>query len=349
MTSLEQYVEKLGCADETERTFAAEDLGFLNVPEAVPPLLDRLPQEPSLAVRDAIFQALTRMDGAAPIEGSVLLLASDDPQIRNQAVSVLQSKGVRSIPFLNVVMRNGDAHMRKLVLDALSGIPTGDTLEIYAEALRDPDLNVVITAVENLGRIRAATFLNRIEELLQSASHPMLTAACIEAVVGIGNPSSLETIRTCFPDLALLPDFLLSSCLKAFAALGSTRELTEVANLLSVRGPHLRPAILGALKAIQSRCPLTHPDEKLATVLRDVIQNGDPPLCRYQAVLALGMWARNDDIAQFLVSCLRNEERLVRLAAAESLRAAKQPELDVILAARALEESDKEVLQALSC
>jgi len=49
-----------------------------------------------------------------------------------------------------------------------------------------------------------------------------------------------------------------------------------------------------------------------------------------------------------LVSCLSSAERLVRLAAAESLRAAERPELGPVLTARALEESDEEVLQALS-
>jgi hypothetical protein len=49
------------------------------------------------------------------------------------------------------------------------------------------------------------------------------------------------------------------------------------------------------------------------------------------------------------LSCLTSCERLIRLAAAESLRAAKRPGLDSVLAARAREESDEEVLQALTC
>ena len=57
-----------------------------------------------------------------PIEGSIRLLGSEDPQIRNQAVDVLRRKGARSIPFLNTAMRDGDKDMRKLVLDVLSGV-----------------------------------------------------------------------------------------------------------------------------------------------------------------------------------------------------------------------------------
>ena len=83
------------------------------------------------------------------------------------------AKAPGSIPFLNTAMRDGDKDMRKLVLDVLSGVQASDAGEIYAAALSDQDPNVVITAVENLGRIRAAEFRGRIEDLLLSdcASH----------------------------------------------------------------------------------------------------------------------------------------------------------------------------------
>src|ERR1035438_8942768 len=198
MSSLREYVEKLHCSDEAERAYAAEDIGYLNTAEGVPPLVERLGTEPSRAVRDAIFQALIRIDADAAIEGSLGLLESEDPQIRNQAVDMLRHKGARSIPFLNVVMRDGDKDLRKLVLDVLSGLEAGETVGIYQAALSDPDPNVVITAVENLGRIRAGEFRGRIEDLLLADSHPMLIAACLEALVGIGDPASLGAIRRRF-------------------------------------------------------------------------------------------------------------------------------------------------------
>jgi HEAT repeat protein len=349
MSPLTDYVEKLKSSDEAERIYAAEDIGYWNHPEGVPALLERLDEEPSLAVRDAIFQALIRMDGDVAIEGSIRLLGSEDPQIRNQAVDVLRHKGVRPIPFLNAVMRDGDKDVRKLVLDVLSGIPAGDAGDIYAQALTDADPNVVITAVENLGRIRAEEFRSRIEDLLQPGAHPMLVAACVEALRGIGGESSLAAIRRRFPDLATLPDFYLASCLKAIAALGSVNDFAEVASLLPARGPHLRPAILGALLAIYPRGPSSDPGEDLLPALRTVVEDGDPQLCRYQAVRILGFWATRDDVYEFLVSCLSSPERLLRLGAAESLRGTARPEFEDVLAWRAKAETDEEVLQALGC
>ena len=246
-------------------------------------------------------------------------------------------------------MREDDKDKRKLVLDVLSGIQVSGAGEIYAAALGDADPNVVITAVENLGRMRAEEFRGQIEELLQAGSHPMLVGACLEALVGIGHQASLEAIRRRFPELATLPDFYLASCLKAIAALGSAREFAEVASLLPVRAPHLRPAMLSALLAIYPRCRPLDPAEDLLQFLRDVVNNGDSPLCRYQAVRVLGFWAGRDDIYAFLVSCLSSTERLVRLGAAETLRTIERPGWGAVLATRALEESDEEVLQALRC
>jgi HEAT repeat protein len=349
VSTLDAYVEKLQCPDETERIYAAEDIGYLNSPSGVPPLLERLGREPSLAVRDAIFQALIRIDGDASIEGSLRLLASEDSQIRNQAVDALRRKGARAIPFLHTVMRDGDKDIRKLVLDILSGTQTAGTREIYAAALADEDPNVVITAVENIGRIRAVEFRGPVEDLLRSASHPMLIAACLEALVGLGQASSLAAIRRRFPDLPALPDFFLASCLKALAALGSAADFAEVASLLPVRGAHLRPAILSALLAISARRPAPDPGENLLHALRAAVATGDPPLCGYLAVRVLGLWAARDEVYAFLVSCLASPERMVRLGAAESLRAAGLPGLEPVLAARASQESDEEVRQALSC
>lgn len=349
MSSLKEYIEQLDCAGESERAYAAEDIGHLNASDGVPPLLERLGKEPSRAVRDAIFQALTRIDADAAIQGSLGLLESDDPQIRNQAVDVLRHKGEAAVPLLKTVMQAGDKDLRKLVLDVLSGVHTAGADTIYEAALSDEDSNVVITAVENLGRMRAEAYRGRIEDLLRAGSHPMLAGACLEALVSIGHESSLAAIRGRFPELATLPDYFLASCLKAIAALGSAREFAEVASLLPVRAPHLRPAMLSALLAIHPRCPSLDPGENLLPALRAVVESGDPPLCRYQAVRVLGFWSTRDDVYPFLVSCLTDTERLVRLGAAESLRMTPRPGWGPLLAARVLEETDEEVLQALSC
>jgi HEAT repeat protein len=349
MNGLQGLIEKLEDPDEAERIYAAEDIGYWNAPDGVPALVERLGKETSRAVHDAIFQALTRIEAEAAIEGCAGLLASEDPEVRNYAVQALRSKGEASVHFLNAVMQEGDKDSRKLVLDVLSGMQTTGADAIYESALSDPDPNVVITAVENLGKIRSPRFRCRIEELLLAGSHPMLTGACLEALGAIGNPLSLDAIRRCFPDLTKLPDFLLASCLKAVGSLGAAAEFTEVSALLPICSPHLRPALLSALMAIHQRHPSQTSDDHLFPVLRAMIENGDPPLWRYQAVRALRYLTLRDDVYSLLVACLSSPERLVRLGAIESLRVLRPQRLENILSERAIQETDEEVRQALSC
>lgn len=220
MSAVDECAGKLGHADETERSYAAEDLGYLNSAEAVRALLGRLPREPSLIVRDAIAQALIRFDGEEAIQGAVGLLMSDDAQLRNLAVGVLKHRVKRAIPFLMTVMNEGDADMRKFVLDALYDFEGKDADGIYAAALADDDPNIVITAVENIGRAGLKAFRIQVEKLFRETEEPMLLCACLETLGGIGNDSSLKIIEGRFGDSGAIPGYLRRSYVTAVAALG---------------------------------------------------------------------------------------------------------------------------------
>ena len=241
MSSLPECIGKLEGTDEVERSYAAEDLGYLNSPEAVRVLLEHLPREPSLIVRDAIAQALIRTDGDEAIQGTVWLFMSEDPQIRNLAVGVLKHKISRAIPFLMNVMTDGDADMRKFVLDVLCDFEGPGLEEIYAAGLADRDSNVVITAVENIGKVRLSGFDKRIEALLADTDQPMLLCACLETMGEIGSDSSLRVIHEKFPEQRPLPGYLKSSYLKAITALGGDDEFGLLAGSLLSQGADQRP------------------------------------------------------------------------------------------------------------
>ena len=320
MSRLSEYAERLRGDDATERAYAAEDIGYANEPEGVALLVARLNEESCPPVRGAIFGALTRMDGEAALAGAVELLHSDSPQVRNQAVEILRHKGTAAVGMLREVMRNGDKDMRKLVLDALLGTAGGEADAIHAAALRDSDPNVVITAVENLGRVRAEAFREEIEGLLERGTHPMLTAACLGALTEIGNRRSLEAVRRCSGELAQLPDYLLAPYLRAIGALGGAREFGELAAMLGTRKAHLQGAILGAMLETFPGDEAAAPNAGLLALLREICEGDGPALCRYQATQLLGMWAGEREGQAILNELLDSKETLVRLGAAEILR-----------------------------
>jgi len=142
-------------------------------------------------------------------------------------------------------------------------------------------------------------------------------------------------------------DFFLGHASRPLALWGG-RGIRRSGGFTGRARPHLRPAILGALVAIHQRHPAEARSEDLLPALRAVVDDGDPPLCRYQAVRALGFLSARADVYRFLVSCLSSPERLVRLGAIESLRGTPQADCRTFLP-RAMEETDEEVLQALGC
>lgn len=195
MIELRECIDKLTSADEADRMYAAEDIGYANQAAGVDPLLARLPEESSRAVREAIFGALRQIEHDSVIEGVLQLLDSNDSFLRNQAVEILRERGARAIPFLDQAFRAEDCDRRKFVIDILGRLGDAGTSGIYARALKDPDLNVVITAVESVGNARQAKFRETVAELISPGAHPMLTCASLEALTQIGDAASMDIVR----------------------------------------------------------------------------------------------------------------------------------------------------------
>src|SRR5690349_6069702 len=137
MTDIIGCIEKLASDDEAERIYAAEDIGFANQPAGVRPLLARLRQESSRAVREAIFAALLQIEDDAVIEGALELLDSDDSFLRNQAVELLQALGSKAVPRLGRAFQEGDRDRRKFVIDVIARVADPASRDLYALALKD--------------------------------------------------------------------------------------------------------------------------------------------------------------------------------------------------------------------
>jgi hypothetical protein len=297
MIELDEYVRKLESVDEAERIYAAEDIGYANRAEGVPPLLDRLPAESSHAVREAIFAALESIQDDVVTEGAIRLLASQDSFLRNQAVDLLRHRGPRVIPSLSKAFPEVESDERKLILDVLAGLDGPGTSEIYDRALADGDLNVVITAVENLGNARKTEFRAHIEEAV-GAWHPMLAVACLETLAQIGNAHSLEVIRSSAG--GPIADLLLPSYLKLLGAHGGEDDLAEAAGMLESRGPHLQAPLLDAITMLRQRHPSALLPESLVEPLERIVRIGNSPILRRQALRLLEGLTQHDGVVEFL-------------------------------------------------
>ena len=344
MIELRECIDNLTSADESDRMYAAEDIGYANQATGVGPLLARLSVEPSRAVREAIFGALRQIEHDSVIEGALKLLNSDDSFLRNQAVEILRARGARAIPFLDQAFRAEDCDQRKFVIDVLGRLGDAGTSEIYARALQDPDLNVVITAVESLGNSRQAKFREPVAELITAEAHPMLTCACLEALAQIGDATSVDAVRACLGPVGELPGYLRPACLKLLGAQGRQEEVLEVAQMIGQEG--LEVPVINALTALRNRYSNLVLPDSLSQPLRDVVSRKTSPLLAYQAVRLLGALLNEPAVFDFVGRCLEDPEKSIRIGAGQSLREAGSEVAIALIQRRMGSEADEEVLQS---
>ncbi len=343
MTEIQKCIEKLSSADEAERIYAAEDLGYANQVGGVGPLLARLDEERSRAVREAIFAALLQIEDDAVIEGILALLDSEDSFARNQAVESLQGLGNKVLPHLKRAFQEGDKDRRKFVVDIIARLTNAGVSDFYREALNDPDINVVITAVESLGNTRQAQFRERIEALILPDAHPMLLGACIEALTQIGGSGSIDAVRNCFGTAQALPGYLQPSYLKLVGAKGGEPHVSEIARYAGA--PSLDAAVLNALTSLRNRHPVVPLPLSLALPLQEMASR-TPPLLAYQALRLMGGLAHDGQVFEYLAGSLRHPEKVVRIGAIQALCEAGGEKSETVLRTGLAGETDEEVLQA---
>ncbi len=343
MTDILACIQKLASNDEADRIYAAEDIGYANQPDGVRPLLARLREEPSRAVREAIFAALLQIEDDAVLEGALDLLDSDDSFLRNQAVELLRALGNKALPYLCRAFHDGNRDRRKFVIDVISRLADPASRGLYDLALKDPDLNVVITAVESLGNSRQPLFRQQIENLISPDAHPMLLSACLEALAQIGNCESVSAVHSRFATIESLPAFLRPSYLKLVGAKGGPQHLPEIVSLAGVQP--LDSAVLNALTALRNRCPEMCLPAGLAQPLRDMASRNQAPLA-YQALRLLSGLINDGEVFEFLARCLDHADKVIRIGAIQSLGQAGGKRGEALLSSRLAGETDEEILQA---
>lgn len=343
MSELQEYVIKLENGDEPDRIYAAEDIGLANEAAGVAPLFARLPAEPSRAVREAIFSALLQIEDDTVIEGALTLLDQEDAFLRNQAVELMRALGSRTIPHLVGAFRAGGPDRRKFVIDIISRLADPSADELYRSALEDPDLNIVITAVESLGNTRRAQFREQIESMVSPGAHPMLLAALIEALSQIGNSASLDAVRRSFGGSDKIPGYLRPSYLKLSGAQGSHAQIQEIAYFAGLGG--LDGPVLNALTSLRNRYPeITIPSSLAGPIRAMALRN--PPQFAYQAVRLLGGLTGDGEVFSFLQSRLHDPDKVIRIGAIQAMREAGGSAGEAVLSRELSNEADPEILQA---
>lgn len=264
MNDLVTLAKQLSSEDEAERIYAAEDIGQLNSPDGVAILVERLEHEERRAVKEAIMTALESMDGDRPLTAAASLLESEDPFIRNRATLLFERSGARAVPVLEAAFNSPSERVRKMVLDAVANLTSGDFAPLYERALMDTDVNVVITAVEQIGARHLLPFRAALLRQLSETQEPLLQVACIEALATVGDESTLQQMLKRFGGVEGAPEIQRSFLLQAIGALGGDDAQTILIEVLN-NGAKRHGDAVAALRTLASRhkwrslpAPLVH-------------------------------------------------------------------------------------------
>jgi HEAT repeat protein len=344
---LEDAIEQLSSGDECERIYAAEDIGLAGQVEGVNPLCLRVVEEPSRAVREAIFSALSQIPDNSVIERAAQLLSNDDPGIRNQALELLQSRGGAVVPELRRLLSADGHDLRKFAVDVLSRIEPPEIEELLQIALADCDINVVITALENVRHCHSSALRQAVLQHALSGDHPMLILAAIEALGRIGDVECYRRIREKFPTLEVTPSLYLRPALKLLSLNGVNGDLLELQGFLTTCEPTLRSAVLDAVHNVLRRNgSVGIPDKWWRSLLASLPETTDAAE-RYQTLVLLGHLEHSAQVLEILAAYLHSSDTIDRLGAIESLRKSGFDDSRDIMRSRLRLEHDPEVRQAL--
>ena len=294
------------------RRRAAQDIPTLPAPESCELLLAALGDE-DWRVRKEAAAIATRVEPRTAVVFAVAraLAEHDNIGLRNAAVEALILIGPDAVPGAIDALDRLDADGRKLAVEVLAGAPTLAGMKTLVRASKDPDVNVVVAAVEGLGKADLAG-----EEARELATTTLTTLLGSEVSehspqVSVAALDALRALEATIPWTSLEPllaDTLLKrSAIAAAAGNIAPRALLTLAQTIADPSPSLsREATMslgrsleeawndGALVEIATKNLRASPAAHAR--LRVLAKETDEP-ARGAAILALGLVRDPDDVS----------------------------------------------------
>lgn len=325
MSIIEELIIDLNSEDEKTRAFAAEDIACDGLLEGIGPMLARLEIESSRYVREAIISSLKTMSGPELVARSLPYLRSDDAFVRNGVIEILAMQGEESLEALRFSLTDPDKDTRKFILDVLVQIGSSVAASLIAEAMADPDINNVITAVEYLGRLEDDRWIKGINNLFARSDNVLLRCTCLETMALIGNEESVECVNKRYPSYQSISFLEQYSFLKFVARKGSDIHMPLIISLMGEKGQVMHKEIINAIEGILKRIPRDYLASDLIGVIASYLESDIKDINKYELLVLLGKY-RNKEIYTILIKYLEPRNPLIFMGAVEGLGDYGNPE-----------------------
>ena len=302
------------------RAAAAEALGALGDPAALPQLAEVLDSDDSPPVRANAAQALGSLGDPAALPQLTEALDSDDsPPVRANAAQALGSLGdPAAIPQLTEALDSDDSPpVRAAAAQALGSLGDPAALPQLAEALdSDDSAPVRAAAAQALGALGDPAALPQLAEALDSDDSNPVRAAAAQALGALGDPAALPRLAEVMGSDNSAP--VRAAAGRALGALGDPAALPDLAEAAAGDDdPAVRAAATEALGELDNPQALSQ--------LVQAAESDESAAVRAAAAQALGSGGDPTALPALVEAATADADPAVRAAAVEALAELEDP------------------------
>jgi HEAT repeat protein len=342
-----KLLKTLGAPEESERRLAAQEISESGDPKAADLLVSQLRQEGSRAVKEAILRGLSHIWTSNPVDSIIELLKSDDPFVRAEAADMLQRRAGDVIEALTRLLRSDDKDLRKFSVDILREATIGAPDALYLAALRDEDINVAISAIENIGSRRRGGLVQPVLTMAMESPQPMAVCACLEALALIGTRQTLDVLRSKYPKAAEVPGIYLQPFLKLLGHTAGPESIEEICRTIGQKGDFIYEVAIDAVTNIALRHNVSQLNPLCEATLCGLLTPQLNAGVRFHLIRLLGHFTGSPRVALLVLPYIHDADRTLGLAAVEALANSSDPAVESGLQSLASSESDPEIAEEL--
>ena len=267
-------MEKLKNTDEAERIYTVEDVLSEKDESLYPVLISHMYHEQSRLVRELIVEAFKVLDVSSYFGEIASYFESSDAYIRNCAIEIFGSKGEDAVPYLTSIMDHPNREVRKLILDSLVATSSKYSIPALRAGLNDKAPNVMMTAVEYLGKIYDEDSLEDIMTIFEQTAEPMIRISCLETLTIMGKPQTVDRVLSVVGGKNM-ESLYKPTVLRLVGEKGSTRHLDFLLSFLNNKNTMYFREIANAVLKIVSRNDIHKLDEEHTKFMLSNLRNLD--------------------------------------------------------------------------
>ena len=338
-SKFDELMEKVKSESEEERRWAAHLLGERREKRGIKPLI-KLLSDKSCAVREAAADALSRINGKEVIQELIFLLRSEEVDLRNIAIEILEEIGEKVVEPLSPLLEDEDHDIRKFVCDIMGNIGSPRAIPYLISVLNDPHINVACAACEALGNIKDKKATESLIKILKDKDRKWLIYNAVEALGKIQDVRAVDALMELSSSKNSL---ILFAQIRALGEIGDTRAVGYLLSFLD--STELNKAAVEALAKVARK------DEKKVSsslksfpertgLIRKFLKNPDPGV-KEKAAFLVGV-IKDKEAVPLLVSLLSGDEEKVK---EEAMRALLKIDPELPFLPGEVEDTAREILE----